>query len=153
MPRPSSTSERHHRLDVGLVPNHPSRCTCSVLGSLTFLFLTCILYRVSSFVGKGILNLEITGHNVVLRRKHANFFTESLRLGFGICALEVQVPQVSLIESPRELAGKLTLTSFKVLAHRQVFGENDKGMGLSSEKATQIKCVGGVSRQFPGNLI
>jgi len=121
---------RHHRLDVCLVLNHP----------IALVFLPAS--DIPSFVGKGNVDLGITGHDVVLEANMQNFVTESLRLGFGKCALQVQVPEAGPIKSPRELAGKRIVTSFEVLAG-QYFGEIDKEMGLVGEKATQIEYVGG----------
>jgi len=71
-----------------------------------------------------------------------NFVTEALRLGFGKCALQVQVPEAGPIKTPRDLAGKRIVTSFEVLAG-QYFADIDKEVGLEGEKATQIEYVGG----------
>lgn len=71
-----------------------------------------------------------------------NLVTEELRLGFGKCSLQVQVPEASSITTVEDLAGKRIVTSFEVLAE-QFFDKLDSKLGLSEDKKTQIEYVGG----------
>jgi len=68
--------------------------------------------------------------------------TEVLRLGFGKCSLQVQVPEASPIKKVEDLAGKRVVTSFEVLAG-EYFGEIDTRLKLTGDKKTQIEYVGG----------
>lgn len=68
--------------------------------------------------------------------------SEGLRLGFGKCALQVQVPEASSIKTVEDLAGKRVVTSFEVLAGAY-FDELDSQLQLSGDKKTQIEYVGG----------
>lgn len=97
---------------------------------------------IPSFVGKGNVDLGITGHDVILEAQMENLVTEELRLGFGKCALQIQVPEASSITTVEDLAGKRIVTSFEVLAG-QFFDELDNKLGLSGDKKTQIEYVGG----------
>ncbi|EAU85878.2 ATP phosphoribosyltransferase [Coprinopsis cinerea okayama7 len=121
---------RHNRLDVALVLNHP----------IALVFLPAA--DIPSFVGKGNVDLGITGHDVVLESEMEPFVTEVLRLGFGRCSLQVQVPETSSYKTPSDLAGKRVVTSFKTLAGRY-FANIDKELGLQEGKGTQIEYVGG----------
>jgi ATP phosphoribosyltransferase len=71
-----------------------------------------------------------------------NLVTEELRLGFGKCSLQVQVPETSSITTVEDLTGKRIVTSFEVLAG-QFFDKLDDKLGLSGDKKTQIDYVGG----------
>lgn len=78
-------------------------CTITLLHcgySTLFFFSQCFLsstkHRVflpaadiPSFVGKGNVDLGITGHDVILEAGMSEHVTELLRLGFGKCALQV----------------------------------------------------------------
>jgi ATP phosphoribosyltransferase len=68
--------------------------------------------------------------------------TEALRLGFGKCALQVQVPEASSIKTVDDLAGKRVVTSFEVLAGKY-FNELDDKLGLQGDQRTKIEYVGG----------
>ncbi len=68
--------------------------------------------------------------------------TETLRLGFGKCALQVQVPEAGPLQSVDALAGKRIVTSFEVLAGRY-FADVDDGAGLVGDARTSIEYVGG----------
>ena len=68
--------------------------------------------------------------------------TEILRLGFGKCALQVQVPEAGEIKTVEDLAGKRVVTSFEVLAG-QYFKEFDDRLQLQDGKRTNIEYVGG----------
>ncbi|KAK7689969.1 hypothetical protein QCA50_006609 [Cerrena zonata] len=68
--------------------------------------------------------------------------TEVLRLGFGRCALQVQVPEHGPIKKVEDLAGKRVVTSFEVLSGKY-FGDMDEKLQLTGENATKIEYVGG----------
>lgn len=68
--------------------------------------------------------------------------TEVAKLGFGKCALQVQVPEAGSIKGVKDLAGKRVVTSFEVLAG-EYFKKIDDELGLEGEKRTQIEYVGG----------
>jgi ATP phosphoribosyltransferase len=68
--------------------------------------------------------------------------TEILRLGFGKCALQVQVPESGSIKSVEDLAGKRVVTSFEVLAG-EYFNALDARLKLSDDQKTRIEYVGG----------
>ncbi|KAI9448922.1 ATP phosphoribosyltransferase [Russula earlei] len=92
---------RPNRLDVCLVQNHP----------IALVFLPAA--DIPSFVGKGSVDLGITGHDVILEAGMESLVTETLRLGFGKCALQVQVPEAGPLQSVEALAGKRIVTSFE----------------------------------------
>lgn len=97
---------------------------------------------IPSFVGKGNVDLGITGHDVILEAKMEEHVTEVLKLGFGKCALQVQVPETSSYKVAKDLAGKRIVTSFEVLAG-QYFDQIDNELGLQGDKKTHIEYVGG----------
>ena len=97
---------------------------------------------IPSFVGKGNVDLGITGHDVILESEMESFVTETLRLGFGKCALQVQVPEAGLVQNAEALAGKRVVTSFEVLAGR-FFADIDERAGLAGDARTSIEYVGG----------
>lgn len=68
--------------------------------------------------------------------------TEVLRLGFGKCALQVQVPESGSIKTVDDLAGKRVVTSFEVLAG-EYFDAVDTRLQLSGDQKTRIEYVGG----------
>ncbi|GAW01045.1 hypothetical protein F5879DRAFT_939410 [Lentinula edodes] len=121
---------RHARLDVCLVLNHP----------IALVFLPAS--DIPSFVGKGNVDLGITGHDVIVESQMHEHVTEELRLGFGKCALQVQVPEAGSITTVEDLAGKRVVTSFEVLSG-DYFGKLDDQLQLSGDKRTKIEYVGG----------
>ncbi|KAF9019376.1 ATP phosphoribosyltransferase [Hymenopellis radicata] len=121
---------RNARLDVCVVHNHP----------IALVFLPA--GDIPSFVGKGNVDLGITGHDVILEAQMENLVTEVLRLGFGKCALQVQVPEAGPIKDVKDLAGKRVVTSFEVLAG-QYFGKLDEELQLQGDAKTKIEYVGG----------
>ncbi|KAJ7366141.1 ATP phosphoribosyltransferase [Mycena olivaceomarginata] len=121
---------RHNRLDVCLVQNHP----------IALVFLPAS--DIPSFVGKGNVDLGITGHDVILEATMQDHVTEVLRLGFGKCALQVQVPESGSIKTVDDLAGKRVVTSFEVLAG-EYFDAIDSRLQLPGDKKTRIEYVGG----------
>lgn len=68
--------------------------------------------------------------------------TEVLRLGFGKCSLQVQVPEAGAIKTVEDLAGKRIVTSFEVLAG-EYFRAFDNRLNLSDDQRTTIEYVGG----------
>ena len=97
---------------------------------------------IPAFVGKGSVDLGITGHDVVLEANMQDRVTEVARLGFGKCALQVQVPARGAVQTVEELAGRRVVTSFEVLAENY-FGDLDARLGLRGVSRTQIGYVGG----------
>ena len=63
-------------------------------------------------------------------------------MGFGKCALQVQVPETGSIKDVKGLAGKRVVTSYEVLAG-EYFSKLDDELGLQGESRTQIEYVGG----------
>ncbi|EIN12272.1 ATP phosphoribosyltransferase [Punctularia strigosozonata HHB-11173 SS5] len=121
---------RHARLDVCLVKNHP----------IALVFLPAS--DIPSFVGKGNVDLGITGHDVILEAEMQAHVTEVLRLNFGKCALQVQVPESGPYQTIESLSGKRIVTSFEVLAG-QYFKEVDQRVGKKEGEGTIIEYVGG----------
>jgi ATP phosphoribosyltransferase len=121
---------RHDRLDVCLSLNHP----------IALVFLPAA--DIPSFVGKGNVDLGITGHDVILEAKMQDHVVEALRLGFGKCALKVQVPEAGELAAVDALAGKRVVTSYEVLAG-EYFGRVDDRLGLTGDARTKIEYVGG----------
>jgi len=97
---------------------------------------------IPSFVAKGDIDLGITGHDVILEAEVQGLVDEVLRLGFGKCSLQVQVPESGPIKTVDDLAGKRVVTSFEVLAG-QYFNGVDERLGLKGDKKTKIGYVGG----------
>ena len=97
---------------------------------------------IPSFVGKGNVDLGITGQDVILEAQMEEHVTEVLRLGFGKCALQVQVPEAGDIKTVDDLAGKRVVTSFEVLAGHYFKGIDDR-LQLPEGKRTRIEYVGG----------
>lgn len=92
------------------------------------------------FVALGSVALGITGQDVIAESTHASMISELLPLGFGKCALQVQVPVTGPIQSVEALSGRRIATSFEVLAG-EFFAGVDKRVG-EGEK-TQVEYVGG----------
>jgi ATP phosphoribosyltransferase len=135
---------RPNRLDVCLVQNHPIALCVLALNTHPHLTPPRRVFLpasdIPSFVGKGNVDLGITGHDVILEAQMEAHVSETLRLGFGKCALQVQVPDAAPVHSVDALAGKRIVTSFEVIAGR-FFADVDKRMGLDAR--TQIEYVGG----------
>lgn len=121
---------RSHRLDVCLVTNH----------DIALVFLPAA--DIPSFVGKGDIDLGITGHDVILEAQMSNVVTETLPLGFGKCKLQVQVPEKGPIKTLEDLAGKRVVTSFEVVAG-EYFAALDDRLGLVGDQRTKIQYIGG----------
>jgi len=121
---------RHHRLDVCLCLNLP----------IALVFLPAS--DIPAFVGKGAIDLGITGQDTILEARMEQYTTEILSLGFGKCRLAVQVPVNGGVEKAEELCGKRIVTSFEVLAG-EYFSKLDQTLGLQGEGSTKVDYVGG----------
>ena len=97
---------------------------------------------IPSFVGKGNVDLGITGQDVILEAQMSHLVTEVLPLGFGKCSLQVQVPEAGPIKTVEDLAGKRVVTSFEILSG-EFFGKIDNRLQLTEERRTKIEYVGG----------
>lgn len=97
---------------------------------------------IPSFVGMGNVDLGITGHDVILEANMQAHVAEVLRLGFGKCALQVQVPEAGPIKTIEDLAGKRVVTSFEVLAG-EYFKKIDEKVQLADGAKTKIEYVSG----------
>ncbi|KAK4685693.1 ATP phosphoribosyltransferase, partial [Tremellales sp. Uapishka_1] len=119
---------RAHRLDVALVQNHP----------IALVFLPAS--DIPRFVALGSISLGITGQDVIAESSHSSLLTELLPLGFGKCALQVQVPVSGPCQTVESLSGGRIATSFEVLA-----GEFFSGVDAKSNKGkeTSVEYVGG----------
>lgn len=93
-------------------------------------------------MGKGNVDLGITGHDVILEGQMQDHTTEVLRLAFGKCSLQVQVPEAGPHKTAKDLAGKRIVTSFEVLAG-EYFGRIDEELQLTDKNRTKIEYVGG----------
>ena len=95
-------------------------------------------------MGKGSIDLGITGQDTILEANMQTLTTELLRMGFGKCALQVQVPIKSPYKTANDLVGKRIVTSFEVLAG-EFFGDIDQKHGIvsNSENSTKIEYIGG----------
>lgn len=115
---------RHNRLDIALVKNLP----------LALIFLPAA--DIPTFVGEGRVDLGITGrdqvaeHEAVVPPTDTTGVRELMDLGFGMCKLQVQVPQKGSIEKPEQLVGKNVVTSFTNLAETYF-----RGLEASASKA------------------
>jgi ATP phosphoribosyltransferase len=71
-----------------------------------------------------------------------NFVNEELKLGFGKCALQIQVPKEGPIKTVEDLAGKRIVTSYEALSG-EYFSRLDDRLKLSGTQRTKIEYVGG----------
>jgi ATP phosphoribosyltransferase len=97
---------------------------------------------IPSFVGKGSVDVGITGMDVIREAKMEGLVNEELRLAFGKCALQVQVPVKSPFKTVEDLAGKRVVTSFEVLAG-EYFAQIDDQLNLKEGERTKVEYVGG----------
>jgi len=121
---------RMQRLDVCLVRNH----------NIALVFLPAS--DIPRFVGEGNVDLGITGQDVILESQMGILTNQILKLGFGKCSLQVQVPEKGPIQTIEQLAGKKVVSSFEVLAG-EYFATVDHKMGFVGEARTTIEYVGG----------
>ncbi|ELU36874.1 ATP phosphoribosyltransferase [Rhizoctonia solani AG-1 IA] len=121
---------RSHRLDVALVRNL----------NIALVFLPAA--DIPRFVGEGNVDLGITGQDVILEAEMEGHTTQLLKLGFGKCKLQVQVPEKGEFNQLESLVGRRIVTSFEVLA-RKYFEKLDQEHGLQAGQKTNIEYVGG----------
>ncbi|CAE6479359.1 unnamed protein product [Rhizoctonia solani] len=121
---------RSHRLDVALVRNL----------NIALVFLPAA--DIPRFVGEGNVDLGITGQDVILEAEMEQLTTQVLKLGFGKCKLQVQVPERGEFQEVGALGGKRIVTSFEVLA-KKYFEKLDREKGLKEGQGTKIEYVGG----------
>ena len=133
---------RHNRLDIALVKNLP----------LALIFLPAA--DIPTFVGEGRVDLGITGRDQVAEHEVSTPSTETsgvieiMDLGFGMCKLQVQVPEKGEIQRPEQLIGKNIVTSFTQLSEQYFRTLESRGAqqvnGDSGSKLrTNIKWLGG----------
>jgi ATP phosphoribosyltransferase len=122
-------------------------CTSQLLPVLTTRLI--LVHRVflpacdiPPFVGSGHVDLGITGQDRILESQMSDFVTEVLKLDFGHCKLQVQVPNESPIQTVKELAGKRVTTSYPAIAS-EYFGKVDESVGLTESQRTQIRFIAG----------
>jgi ATP phosphoribosyltransferase len=126
---------RETRLDIALVKNLP----------IALIFLPAA--DIPTFVGEGRVDLGITGrdqvaeHDAQLSPGETSGVEEVLDLGFGMCRLQVQVPQRGDITEAKQLVGKNVVTSFTALT--QQFFAKLEGASDVNNLSTKIKYVGG----------
>ncbi|KAG8832223.1 ATP phosphoribosyltransferase (ATP-PRTase) (ATP-PRT) [Serendipita sp. 399] len=125
---------RSHRLDVCLVQNHP----------IALVFLPAS--DIPRFVAHGNVDMGITGQDTILESRTEEGVTQVLKLGFGGCKLQVQVPEKGPIHCIEQLAGKRVVSSYTTLA-RDYFRKLDERLGLvgagNEGGSTQVQYVGG----------
>lgn len=142
---------RSHRLDVCLVQNHPialyvypyypiSPTNLANQRNRNSVFLPAS--DIPRFVGEGNVDLGITGQDVIREAQMSPHITEVLKLGFGKCKLQIQVPELGKYQSVEALAGKRIATSFEYIAG-EYFTQLDKQVGLQDGSGTKIEYVGG----------
>ncbi|CAE6438637.1 unnamed protein product [Rhizoctonia solani] len=121
---------RSHRLDVALVRNL----------NIALVFLPAA--DIPRFVGEGNVDIGITGQDVLLEAEMEGLTTQLLKLGFGKCKLQVQVPERGEFGQVGSLVGKRIVTSFEVLA-RKYFEKLDQEKGVQAGQGTKIEYIGG----------
>jgi ATP phosphoribosyltransferase len=128
---------RHNRLDIALVKNH----------ALALIFLPAA--DIPRFVAEGNVHMGITGQDQVAEFRLSaeddhQEIKEILKLGFGKCSLQVQVPEQGKLQSVEQLVGKRIVTSFVGLT-KKYFSDCEKKFATGSDvdTHTQIKYVGG----------
>lgn len=136
---------RHNRLDIALVKNLP----------LALIFLPAA--DIPTFVGEGRVDLGITGrdqvaeHEVTTPPSETTGVREIMDLGFGMCKLQVQVPEKGDIDRPEQLIGKNIVTSFTQLSEQYFRGlesqtsqsTNQMNGDSATKLQTNIKWLGG----------
>ncbi|TKX20319.1 ATP phosphoribosyltransferase [Elsinoe australis] len=151
---------RHNRLDIALVKNLP----------IALVFLPAA--DIPTFVGKGNVDLGITGRDQVAEHYDKRDRTrdapggrrntidasateegveEIMDLGFGRCKLQVQVPEASGWNDPKEVIGKDVVTSYVNLTEEYFRGLEEEVFGKEAETngdgkrqlKTRIEYVGG----------
>ena len=134
---------RDHRLDIALVKNLP----------IALIFLPAA--DIPTFVGEGRVDLGITGRDQVAEHEACTPPTDTMGveevmdLGFGKCALQVQVPMHGEITTPQQLVGRNVVTSFTNLTKAYFAGLEGanssalNGVSKDIDARTKVKYVGG----------
>lgn len=97
-------------------------------------------------MGEGNVDLGITGQDQIRESQMTDHVTEVLKLGFGKCALQVQVPEHGQYRTVEDLAGKRIATSFEVVAgdyFTRVDARVEERDGKKLSAPTKIEYVGG----------
>jgi len=135
---------RAHRLDVALVQNHPIALSAADRAALCDKLTSDSVFLpaadIPRFVALGSVALGMTGQDVIAESTHANAIKELLPLGFGKCALQVQVPVNSPLQTIEQLSGGRIATSFEVLAGEFFEGVDKK---VNAKGKTRVEYVGG----------
>ncbi|AET39403.1 ATP phosphoribosyltransferase Ecym_4342 [Eremothecium cymbalariae DBVPG len=117
---------RSNRLDIALCTSMP----------IALIFLPAA--DIPTFVGEGKCDLGITGLDQV--RESEVDVEVCMDLNYGICRLQVQVPETGDYKEPKQLIGKTIFTSFTTLTEIY-FAELE---GVSVDKmSTKVKYIGG----------
>ncbi|KAJ3112899.1 ATP phosphoribosyltransferase (ATP-PRTase) (ATP-PRT) [Phlyctochytrium bullatum] len=121
---------RKNRLDIALSTNHP----------IALVFLPAA--DIAQFVGKGNVDIGITGQDMVAESEAE--VEELLQLGFGKCRLCVQVPNSTSYVTSKDLVGKRIATSFETLvrSHFDKLEEDMRKEGLNPPR-TAVSYVSG----------
>ncbi len=101
---------------------------------------------IARFVGRGNVDLGITGQDQIQESQMSDHVTEVLKLGFGKCSLQVQVPEKSPYQTVEDLSGKRIATSFEVIAgeyFKRVDARVEGQGGGKLTAPTKIEYVGG----------
>ncbi|KAJ2780639.1 ATP phosphoribosyltransferase (ATP-PRTase) (ATP-PRT) [Coemansia javaensis] len=121
---------RKPRHDIALVSNMP----------IALVFLPAA--DIATYVAKGNIDIGITGLDIIRESQTENDVAELMRLGFGKCKLQVQVPVASgHVRTAADLVGKRIVTSFINLT-RQRFAELE-GVADPAQIRTQVRFVSG----------
>ena len=115
---------RKARLDIANSSNMP----------ITLIFLNA--HDIAVFVGKGDVDLGITGEDIVAETK--SIVNVEHKLNIGQCKLCLQAPKDQVHQGPRAFAGKRIVTSFPNLA-KDYFDTFDHELGVK----TSIQYVSG----------
>jgi ATP phosphoribosyltransferase len=90
------------------------------------------------FVGEGQCDLGITGLDQIKEAAMWDSVDDLLDLKFGSCKLQIQVPESSDINDPKQLVGKKIVSSFTKLTN-----DYFKELEGKEETSTTIRYVGG----------
>lgn len=117
---------RKPRHDIALSSNMP----------IALVFLPAA--DIAAYVAQGNVDIGITGLDIIRESQAEEEVAELIRLGFGKCKLQVQVPLAGGIQTAQDLVGKRIVTSFINLT-QQRFAQLEG----TKEIKTQVKFVSG----------
>lgn len=95
------------------------------------------------FVGEGNCDLGITGLDQIMEADMYDSIEDLLDLNFGMCKLQVQVPESGPYQTPESLIGKRIVLSFTKLAGDYFSKLEADHSGSSGERETPLRYVGG----------